>query len=174
MLPWSKTDLVFVGLSLVFWTSSGCLSLFVLKKHRLTLTFLYLTPSHSFITIINPFIYVQHFLFFNSMSLNYCICCWISRYDTKRKQKKKKKIKTINHLTLFFNICRFVLLFPTFLQQKGLSNSLRIRRACWLKTKESPCFANPDREELKPVTALPLLRFFAFRVMRRACTVWNR
>lgn len=92
----------------------------------------------------------------------------------KTKTEKKKKIKSINHLTLFFNICRFVLLFPTFLQQKGLSNSLRIRRACWLKTKESPCFANPDREELKPVTALPLLRFFAFRVMRRACTVWNR
>lgn len=45
-----------------------------------------------------------------------------------------------------------MLLFPTFLQQKGLSNSFRIRRAWWLKKKrekkESPCFANADREEI--------------------------
>ena len=109
-------------------TSSGCPSLFVLKStlsrnlEKILQRFLYLNPSHSFINIqllMSAIPCFPHSIFFEFLYL---------LVDLKNESKKKTKQKN-NHLTLFFNICRFVLLFPTFPQQKGLSNSFRIRRA---------------------------------------------
>lgn len=49
------------------------------------------------------------------------------------------RVLSITCQTLYsFNICRYVPLFPTFHQQKGLSNSFQIRRSRWLHGTSVP------------------------------------
>lgn len=129
VLPWSITLNLFRTLSVVFCRRQAVRPFLCWKAHRLgnleevfipNIIPLVHTPYS-----LNPFINVFH------SSIGRWTCYRISTNDANRNKKN-------NRLTLFFNICRFVLLFPTFLQQKGLSNSFRIRRAWWFNTKRVP------------------------------------
>lgn len=125
---------------MVSWGLQAVCPLFVLKS-----TLLRNINEYYSIFILNSIIHSTHLLCPPFSVSPFCIS--VPELVSRVKQNSNNNTNNI-HLTLFFNICRFVLLFPTFLQQKGLSNSFRIRRAWWFKKK---------RKKKKSPPALPVL-----------------